>query len=262
MKKLILITLGLFLFSCNPNNDENIEELQNFETSNKSLTLNPGVNTNPINNHEDLSRKLELYSYVMGRVLLNHPTSRALIINSISNNILDLNAILTNDFTVRYDFLNELSYLTFHEFGFKTGFPPYGATTHPKATNRKDLTLLEYQIAANIIETEILNSNYNDCLEMYTARPLSFDSGTGFTDINGNYYEIVYTTPHSLSDTEFPYGYSLFDDGIIGDDGDNLLFDDNLLLTLSTNVIVIRPVRNTTCLYNDINVVDFTTFYN
>lgn len=260
MKKNIItiITFSFFMFSCTTN-----ETLDSQDYQISKIMSGPSINIDiDDDDNEDLRKKLELYSYTIGRVLLKHLDARTEILNNITNNVLDLNMILANNSTIRTDFLYELNHLRLNNYGINdhNGGPNRDSnpnTIYPPITTR-DYTPLFYNITVDEIENEILSNNYNDCLEMYLARSFNFSL---FEDNNGNISTIIHTTPHPLSDNESPEGFSLFFNSFLRDYGYNNLFDNTFLSTHSRNVIVIRPVRNNTCSYNNINVVDFTSYY-
>jgi len=257
MKKVIIITYSIFMFSCSTNESLDIS---NFETD--KIMSDSFIITNN-NDNDDLRKKLELYSYTIGRVLLKHPDSRVEILNHISNNVLDLNVILSDNAILKTDFLYELNHLRLNEYGINdpTGGPEINAPQgiKPRITINGDHSPIDYDLISNEIENEILSSNYSDCLEIYVASPISFD--INYTIIENGNSSIIHITPHPLSDRDFPNGYSLSNNINLGDYGYNTLFNNIFLATHSRNVIVIRPVRNNTCSYNNVDVIDFTSYY-
>jgi len=206
--------------------------------------------------NKQLRYKLDLYSYIIGRILLKHPNARIEILNKIKNNILDLNNILSKNKIIRINFLYELNHLYVNRFGLNIKGEP--SINRPMGI-KPPITIKYYNIAiynkiATKIKNEILSNNYNDCLEMYVVKPFNFNC-------KKTKPMIIHTVPHSLSDIEFPFGFSLSFDSFLCDSGYNKLFNNAFFCEHTKNIILIRPVRNNVCTYNDINVMDFRLYY-
>jgi len=266
-KNLLSLVLLFLFFSC-----DNYEELNTPISSSKSNEISSTIKSEETSDQQQtnlLIAKLDIYSYVFGRVLLKHyiPTN-ILLGQQDENHIININDVLQNYPEVKQAFSEELFYFSIiNGLGQWTGGNPIGTAggLQPPIGDKSFYNYSYLQNVTNSIFNELDSNNYTDCLELKIVKPI--DIPTSVYDILSHslqsFEEVyLYTVPHPLSMDNFGNGYQLYTNSDGQDQGLNVSFDQNFVDTLNNNVIVVRPVRNQTCSYDNILVIDFTYFLN
>lgn len=204
---------------------------------------------------------------MIGRVIIKNILAKNIIVAyQDANHVINFEALFNTNPIVKDEFINQLNIFSFNFF-YNWHPPCVGCSNQGQPPiDDKVFYNLEYcNQVVSIIMDEINNNDYQDCIEMQILKPIVISNAVyGFSPHHlTNFDEVsIFTVPHPLTNDNFGNGYQLYTNSEGQDQGYNITFDLNFVNSKDKNVIVVRPVRNQTCSYNDINVMDFTTFLN
>ncbi len=248
MKKITTFFLAIILVACTTENSE-FEKKEFVEVYSK----------NGNGQIDDLHTGLEMTSYFVARVLLRHTDARSQAVNSRNNMIIDLTNLLDvnnpiQTFRIAFDYEIQDYY---SELGGPdtVGPPGTGGGVIPRVGIIDEPT--SFSFSSSFEFTEFIDEN---CLELFVPITLNLR-------LIGSTVHIV---PHPLNEGVLSDGYKLWQNPFLVNPGNNegefFAFDgSNVVIdpvsNLLPNFIVVRPVRNTNCLYNYVPVADFTTFF-
>jgi hypothetical protein len=256
MKNIIAFFLAVILIACTTENSE-FEKNEFIEVSSKNGNGQIDV----------LHTGLYMTSYLVGRVLLRHTGARRQAVNNRNNMVIGLTNLLdvnNPDQTFRIAFDYEIRDY-YSELGEPqaVGPPGSGGGIIPKIDTMDEFIFSSFpsspscSFVSSSLLIEFIDEN---CLELFVPITLNLKL-IGST---------VHITPHPLNEGVLSAGYKLWQNPFLVNPGKNegepYAFDgSNVVIepfsNLPSNFVVVRPIRNTNCLYNYVPVVDFTTFF-
>jgi hypothetical protein len=255
MKKISLLLLSLFVFSCVQ--EEIVQENTNTTLTSRSLFLDISENNSPreqTETIEHLKNKLEVYTYCFGRSFRENFTYSSDVVNTAQNNSsMDVNNIINNNINFKSIFLNELNFIIFPYYNENNPISR-GGPKHPKigadADNPNQVN--KYSVAAQEIKTSIINNELAN-IEMYIARPVVQTATTN---------QQVRIASHPLNNSDFSIGYTFWSNDHPEVDNHYSIISSSFLSNHSNNILIVRPYRDATHSYDYVDVADFTSYCN
>jgi hypothetical protein len=253
MKKISLLLLSLFIFSCVQ--EEIVQDVALQEENSVNSTAINAVssrgNDSTYNFHwqERLDAKLKIYAYAIGRIFKND-------FEQANSNVQSYIEITNNDVIPLSYFLDtpwfstkireQLEDMQNMDFAYSNSalpgapgppfYPPVGPT-------QPWLEVFRYTTTQEIGYLNHRNFSESTGVELFIARDLIANSAVNITS-------------HPLDNSNASFGYVF-----TNPTNSNATFDATFLNNHPNNVLIVRPYRDATHTYNYIDVADFTTYY-